>query len=159
MRFANQSSIIFKVMGAIENKKAYFDYEIIEKFETGIELVGSEVKSVRAGHVNLRDSFCFVEGSELFLKNCRISAYDKSSAFTPDELRSRKLLMHKSEIRRLIGKSREKGWSVIPLRMYFKGRLVKLEIALAKGKKMYDKKQTIKERDVARDMERQIRSL
>ncbi len=146
-------------MGTIENKKAYFDYEIIEKFETGIELVGSEVKSVRAGHVNLRDSFCFAEGNELFLKNCRISPYDKSTAFAPDELRSRKLLMHRSEIRRLIGKSREKGWSVIPLRMYFKGRLVKLEIALAKGKKTYDKKQTIKERDVARDMERQIRSL
>ncbi|MBQ7227845.1 MAG: SsrA-binding protein SmpB [Clostridia bacterium] len=143
-------------MIAIENKKAFFDYEIIEKFETGIELVGSEVKSVRAGHVNLRDSFCFVENTEIYLKNCRISAYSKATIFPPDELRSRKLLMHKREIRRLIGKSREKGWSIIPLRMYFKGRLVKVEIALAKGKHAYDKKQTIKERDVKRDMERQI---
>lgn len=140
----------------IENKRARFDYEIMEKFETGIELKGSEVKSVREGKVNLGDSFCFVEGSEIFLKNCRIAAYDKSTIFPPDELRSRKLLMHKFEIRRMIGKSREKGWSIIPLRMYFKGRLVKVEIALAKGKKAFDKKQTIKERDVKRDMARQI---
>ena len=143
-------------MGNVENKKAYFDYEIIEKFETGIALVGSEVKSVRAGRVNLGDSFCFIENGELFLKNCRISAYDKSTIFPPDELRSRKLLMHKSEIRRLIGKSREKGWAIVPLRIYFKGRLAKVEIALAKGKRAYDKKQTIKERDSRRDMERQI---
>lgn len=140
----------------MENKKAYFDYEIIEKFETGIALVGSEVKSVRAGRVNLGDSFCFIENGEVFLKNCRISAYDKSTIFPPDELRSRKLLMHKSEIRRLIGKSREKGWAIVPLRIYFKGRLAKVEIALAKGKRAYDKKQTIKERDSRRDMERQI---
>ncbi|HIV63371.1 MAG TPA: SsrA-binding protein SmpB [Firmicutes bacterium] len=143
-------------MGNVENKKAYFDYEIIEKFETGIALVGSEVKSVRAGRVNLGDSFCFIENGEVFLKNCRISAYDKSTIFPPDELRSRKLLMHKSEIRRLIGKSREKGWAIVPLRIYFKGRLAKVEIALAKGKRAYDKKQTIKERDSRRDMERQI---
>ena len=143
-------------MGNVENKKAYFDYEIIEKFETGIALVGSEVKSVRAGRVNLGDSFCFIENGEVFIKNCRISAYDKSTIFPPDELRSRKLLMHKSEIRRLIGKSREKGWAIVPLRIYFKGRLAKVEIALAKGKRAYDKKQTIKERDSRRDMERQI---
>ena len=143
-------------MGNVENKKAYFDYEIIEKFETGIALVGSEVKSVRAGRVNLGDSFCFIENGEVFLKNCRISAYDKSTIFPPDELRSRKLLMHKSEIRRLIGKSREKGWAIVPLRIYFTGRLAKVEIALAKGKRAYDKKQTIKERDSRRDMERQI---
>ena len=143
-------------MGNVENKKAYFDYEIIEKFQTGIALVGSEVKSVRAGRVNLGDSFCFIENGEVFLKNCRISAYDKSTIFPPDELRSRKLLMHKSEIRRLIGKSREKGWAIVPLRIYFKGRLAKVEIALAKGKRAYDKKQTIKERDSRRDMERQI---
>lgn len=143
-------------MGNVENKKAYFDYEIIEKFETGIALVGSEVKSVRASRVNLGDSFCFIENGEVFLKNCRISSYDKSTIFPPDELRSRKLLMHKSEIRRLIGKSREKGWAIVPLRIYFKGRLAKVEIALAKGKRAYDKKQTIKERDSRRDMERQI---
>ena len=140
----------------IENKKAYFDYEIIEKFEAGIALVGSEVKSVRAGHANLRDSFCFVEGGEIYLKNCRISQYSKSTIFPPDELRSRKLLMHKQEIRRLIGKSKEKGWTVVPLSMYFQGQRVKVQIALARGKREYDKKQTVKDRDVKRDMERQI---
>ncbi len=144
---------------AIENKKAYYDYEIIEKFEAGVVLTGSEVKSVRAGHANLRDAFCFVEGGEIFLKNCRISRYEQSTIFPPDELRSRKLLMHKQEIRRLIGKSKEKGWTVVPLRLYFKGQRVKAEIALARGKKEYDKKQTVKERDVKRDMERQIADL
>ena len=143
-------------MTIIENKKAFFDYEVIEKFEAGIALEGSEVKSVRAGHANLRDSFCFVENGELFLKNCRISAYDKATIMPPDELRSRKLLMHRREINRLIGKTREKGWSVIPLRLYFKGRRVKAEIALARGKRSYDKKQTIKDRDNQRDMQRQI---
>lgn len=146
-------------MTRIENKKARFDYELVEKYEAGIALVGSEVKSVRAGRVNLGDSFCFVEGSEIFLKNCRISAYDKSTIFPPDELRSRKLLMHAGEIRRLIGKSREKGWAIIPVAMYFKGRLVKVEIALARGKRAYDKKQTIKERDSKRDIDRQLAEL
>ena len=140
----------------IVNKKAKFDYEIVEKLEAGIVLEGSEVKSVRAGHVNMGDSFCFVEGGELFLKNCRISAYDKATILPPDELRSRKLLLHKREIERLIGKSREKSLTVVPLAMYFKGRRVKVEIALARGKRSYDKKQTIKDRDIGRDMQRQI---
>ena len=143
-------------MTTIVNKKAKFDYEIVEKLEAGIVLEGSEVKSVRAGHVNMGDSFCFVEGGELFLKNCRISAYDKATILPPDELRSRKLLLHKREIERLIGKSREKSLTVVPLAMYFKGRRVKLEIALARGKRSYDKKQTIKDRDIGRDMQRQI---
>ena len=145
-------------MTRIENKKSMFYYELVEKYEAGVALVGSEVKSVRAGRVNLGDSFCFVEGSEIFLKNCRISAYDKSTIFPP-QLRSRKLLMHAGEIRRLIGKSREKGWAIIPVAMYFKGRLVKVEIALARGKRAYDKKQTIKERDSKRDMDRQLAEL
>lgn len=143
-------------MTTIVNKKAKFDYEIVEKLEAGIVLEGSEVKSVRAGHVNMGDSFCFVEGGELFLKNCRISAYDKATILPPDELRSRKLLLHKREIERLIGKSREKSLTVVPLAMYFKGRRVKVEIALARGKRSYDKKQTIKDRDIGRDMQRQI---
>ena len=143
-------------MTTIVNKKAKFDYEIVEKLEAGIVLEGSEVKSVRAGHVNMGDSFCFVEGGELFLKNCRISAYDKATILPPDELRSRKLLLHKREIERLIGKSREKSLTVVPLAMYFKGRRVKEEIALARGKRSYDKKQTIKDRDIGRDMQRQI---
>ena len=118
-------------MTTIVNKKAKFDYEIVEKLEAGIVLEGSEVKSVRAGHVNMGDSFCFVEGGELFLKNCRISAYDKATILPPDELRSRKLLLHKRERERLRGKSREKSLTVVPLAMYFKGRRVKVEIALA----------------------------
>ena len=143
-------------MTTIVNKKAKFDYEIVEKLEAGIVLEGSEVKSVRAGHVNMGDSFCFVEGGELFLKNCRISAYDKATILPPDELRSRKLLLHKREIERLIGTSREKSLTVVPIAMYFKGRRVKVEIALARGKRSYDKKQTIKARDIGRDMQRQI---
>ena len=143
-------------MTTIVNKKAKFDYEIVEKLEAGRVLEGREVKSVRAGHVNMGDSFCFVEGGELFLKNCRISAYDKATILPPDELRSRKLLLHKREIERLIGKSREKSLTVVPLAMYFKGRRVKVEIALARGKRSYDKKQTIKDRDIGRDMQRQI---
>ena len=143
-------------MTTIVNKKAKFDYEIVEKLEAGIVLEGSEVKSVRAGHVNMGDSFCFVEGGELFLKNCRISAYDKATILPPDELRSRKLLLHKREIERLIGKSREKSLTVVPLAMYFKGRRGKVEIAHARGKRSYDKKQTIKDRDIGRDMQRQI---
>lgn len=143
-------------MVTIVNKKARFEYEIVEKFEAGIALEGSEVKSVRAGHVNLGDAFCFVENGELYLKNCRISAYDKATVLPPDELRSRKLLLHRREIDRLIGKSREKSLTIVPLSMYFKGRRVKTEIALARGKRSYDKKQTIKERDGTRDMQRQI---
>lgn len=143
-------------MVSIVNKKARFDYEIVEKLEAGIALVGSEVKSVRAGHVNLGDAFCFVDGDEIYLKNCRISAYDKATILPPDELRSRKLLLHRREINRLIGKSREKSLTIVPLSMYFKGRRVKVEIALARGKRSYDKKQTIKDRDIGRDMQRQI---
>ena len=140
----------------IVNKKARFDYEIVEKLEAGIALVGSEVKSVRAGHVNLGDAFCLVEGDEIYLKNCRISAYDKATILPPDALRSRKLLLHRREINRLIGKSREKSLTIVPLSMYFKGRRGQGGIALAPGKRSYDKKQTIKDRDIGRDMQRQI---
>lgn len=143
-------------MTTIENRKARFEYEIADKFEAGIELVGSEVKSIRLGHVNLGDSFCFVDGGEIFLKNCFIASYEKGSYYNKEERRSRKLLLHKFEIRRLIGKTKEKGYTLVPLKMYFKGQRVKLEIALAKGKKQFEKKQTIKERDQIRDMNRQI---
>lgn len=143
-------------MVSIDNRKARYDYEIADKFEAGVELVGSEVKSIRLGHVNLGDSFCFVENGEIFLKNCFIASYEKGSYYNKEERRSRKLLLHKYEIRRLIGKSREKGLTIVPLKMYFKGQRVKVEIALAKGKKQYEKKHTIKERDLVRDMNRQI---
>ena len=146
-------------MISIENRKARFDYEVADKFEAGVELVGSEVKSIRLGHANLGDSFCFVENGEIFLKNCFVASYEKGSYYNEDERRKRKLLLHKYEIRRLIGKTKEKGYTLVPLKMYFKGQRVKVEIALAKGKKQFEKKQTIKERDLVRDMDRQVSDL
>jgi len=143
---------------AAVNKKAAFDYFFVETFEAGIALEGSEVKSVKRGDVSLRDSFCHVENGNLELKNCRISPYAKVGAFAPDPVRSRRLLLHKTELKRLCGKAAEKGYTIVPVKMYFKGRFVKVEIALAKGKKNYEKKQVVKERDVNRTAEREIRS-
>ena len=117
---------------------------------------GSEVKSVKNGDASLRDSFCHVENGNLELKNCRISPYANVGAFPPDPTRSRRLLLQKDQLERLCGKAREKGYTIIPVKMYFKGRLVKVEIALAKGKKNYEKKQVIKERDERRSAEREI---
>lgn len=141
-----------------QNKKAYFDYEIIETFEAGLVLTGSEVKSLRAGHGSLLDSFCFVQNGELFLKNCLIAGYDKGSHFNEDERRDRKLLMHKKEIARLTGKTREKGYTLVPLKLYFKGRTVKALLGFGRGKHSYDKKRVIKERDLDRDMQREIKN-
>lgn len=138
------------------NKKAAFDYFFVETFEAGVVLEGSEVKSVKNGDASLRDSFCHVENGNLELKNCRISPYANVGAFPPDPTRSRRLLLHKDQLERLCGKAREKGYTIIPVKMYFKGRLVKVEIALAKGKKNYEKKQVIKERDERRSAEREI---
>lgn len=138
------------------NKKAAFDYFFVETFEAGIALCGAEVKSVKNGDVNLRDSFCHMENGNLELKNCRISPYKNVGAFAPDADRSRRLLLHKSELKKLAGKAAEKGYTIVPVKMYFKGRLVKVEIALAKGKKNYEKKQVIKERDERRTAEREI---
>lgn len=138
------------------NKKAAFDYFFIETVEAGIALQGSEVKSVKLGHVSLNDCFCHAEGGGLTLKNMFIKNYEKTGAFAPDERRSRALLLHKGEIKRLIGKTREKGLTLIPTKLYFKGRFVKVTLALCKGKKNYDKRQTIKERDQNRSAEREI---
>ncbi len=140
------------------NKKAAFDYYFEETFEAGIALEGSEVKSVKNGDVSLRDSFCHVENGNLELKNCRISPYTKVGAFAPDPTRSRRLLLHKSQVDRLCGKAAEKGYTIVPVKMYFKGRFVKVEIALAKGKKNYEKKEVKKERDLNRAAEREINS-
>lgn len=142
----------------IVNKKAHFSYEIVEKFEAGIVLVGSEVKSIRLGQANIGDAFCFVEKGELVLKNCLINSYEKGSYYNEDERRTRKLLVHKAELKRLIGKSREKGLTLVPIKMYFVGSLVKVEVGLGRGKKLHDKKATLKERDINRDTERQIAS-
>jgi SsrA-binding protein len=140
------------------NRRARHDYFIEESFETGIVLTGTEVKSLRLGKGNLQDSYAMIQNSEIFLHNCHISPYDFGNRFNHDPMRTRKLLMHKSEIRRLWSKIREKGLTLVPLRMYFdeRGR-IKVELALAKGKKLYDKREDIAERDAKRDMDRALR--
>ncbi|MCL2061883.1 MAG: SsrA-binding protein SmpB [Firmicutes bacterium] len=140
-----------------KNKKAFFDYEIEEKIEAGLVLKGGEVKSIKLGNVSLRDSFCFVDGEEIFLKNCLIAPYEKGSYFNEDPRRDRKLLLHKKEIARLIGKMRAKGYTLIPTMLYFVKNLVKIEIALARGKRLHDKKASLKEKDILREAERAIK--
>lgn len=140
------------------NRYATYEYFIIDKYEAGIVLEGAEVKSLRAGNCNLKDSFCFLKNGELTLKNMHIPLYDKAGAFnSKDSKRDRKLLMHKSELYKLAGKINEKGFTLVPLSIYFSGSLVKVEIALCKGKQNYDKKRTVAERDRKRDMEREIK--
>ena len=140
------------------NKSAGFEYFIEDKFEAGIVLEGSEVKSIRKNNCNLSDSFCFVRQGEITLKNMHIAVYDKSGAFnTRDSRRDRKLLLHKSEISKIVGKVNEKGYTLVPLKIYFQGSLVKVEIALCRGKHTYDKKQSLKEKDLKRDTERRIK--
>ncbi len=139
------------------NKKAHFDYFIEERVEAGLSLYGAEVKSAKMGHINIADSFCFIDGGELILKNCHITPYEKGSFYNPEARRDRKLLLHKKEIARFIGKVREKGLTLVPLRAYFKGRLLKVELGLCKGKHTYDKKETIKARDLDRQAQRDIK--
>ncbi len=141
------------------NKYALYEYFVIEKFEAGIVLEGAEVKTLRAGNCNLKDSFCFLRNGELYLKNLHIPVYDKAGAFSSkDSKRDRKLLMHRRELDRLAGKINEKGFTIVPLQLYFSGSLVKAEIALCKGKQNYDKKRTIAERDQKRALEREIKN-
>lgn len=136
------------------NRKAHFDYTIEEKFEAGIMLTGGEVKSLRDGRANLKDSYGRVDKGQLFLLNTHISDYKPAYFFNGDPTRTRKLLMHKKEILRLMGKVQEQGLTLIPLRLYFKNGRAKVEIALARGKKRYDKRETIREREVQRDIAR-----
>ncbi len=136
------------------NRKARHDYHIDETYEAGIVLTGTEVKSIRAGRVNLKDSYARIVGNELFLYNMHISPYDQGNRFNHEPLRTRKLLMHKSEIRRLTGKVQEKGYALVPLKLYLKRGLVKIELGLGRGKKAYDKRQAIAERESRREMER-----
>ena len=140
------------------NKKARHEYFIEETYECGIELKGTEVKSLRMGRVNLKDGFASVDNSEVFLKQVHISPYEQGNSFYKlDPMRPRKLLLHKSEINKLIGKTKEKGMAIVPLKVYFKGSLVKVEIGLAKGKKLYDKRQDIAKKDVKRENEREFK--
>jgi len=136
------------------NRKARHEYMIIETFEAGIELTGTEVKSLRAGKTNLQDSYARVENSELLLYNMHISPYTQGNRFNHEPKRIRRLLMHRSEIMRLLGKVREKGFSLIPLKVYFKNGWAKVEISLARGKKLYDRREDMAERDAKREMER-----
>ncbi len=140
------------------NKSASFEYFIGDKYEAGIVLEGAEVKSLRAGHVSLGESFCEIRGGEIFIKNMHIALYDKSGAFsTRDSRKDRKLLLHRMEISKIVGKVNERGYTLVPLKIYFKDALVKMEIALCKGKHTYDKKQAIKERDQKRAMDREAK--
>lgn len=136
------------------NKKAYHDYFVEETLEAGIVLVGSEVKSVRLGAVNLRDSFAIVKGGEVFLLGAHIAPYEKGSYFNVEPRRKRKLLLNKSEIRKLQAKTERKGYTIVPLKVYFKDSLVKVELGLCRGKETHDKRESIKRKDAEREMER-----
>lgn len=137
-----------------KNKKATHDYFIIESYETGIELFGTEVKSVRQGKVSLNDSYASIQDGEVYLKHMNISPYEQGNIFNKDPLRDRKLLLHKKEIRKLIGQIQQQGYALIPTSVYLKGSLVKVSLALAKGKKLYDKRDDMAKRDSKRSMDR-----
>jgi SsrA-binding protein len=140
-----------------QNRKARHDYFVEETIEAGIVLAGTEVKSIRLGKVNLRDSYADVRNGEVFVNNMHISPYEKGNISNKDPMRSRKLLLHKREINRLLGYVQQKGLTLIPLRVYLKGDLVKLELAVARGKKQYDRRQDIARRDAQRDIDRAFR--
>jgi len=140
-----------------ENRKARHDYHIEETFEAGISLQGTEVKSLRLGQANLRDSYARVENGEVILHNMHISPYEKGNRFNHDPKRQRKLLLHRAEIRRLIGKTQQQGLTLVPLKVYFRRGLAKVELALAKGKKLHDKREDLAEKDAQREIERAVR--
>ena len=140
-----------------QNKKAYHDYFILEKYEAGIELFGTEVKSVRMGGVNLKDSFCVVKNGELFVRGMHISPYEKGNIFNRDPMRLKRLLMHKREIARLYGRTKQEGLTLIPLSLYFKDSRVKVELGLCKGKKLHDKRDAAAKRDADRTIDRTIK--
>ena len=139
------------------NKKAYHDFFIDDKYETGIELFGTEVKSIRMGKCSIKESFVRIEKGEVYIYGMHINPYEKGNIFNKDPLRVRKLLLHKTEINKLAAKIAEKGYTLVPLQVYFKGSLVKVEIGLAKGKKLYDKRQDIAKKDQRREAERDFK--
>ncbi|MBD5142030.1 MAG: SsrA-binding protein SmpB [Ruminococcus sp.] len=141
-----------------ENRQARHEYFILESFEAGIELTGTEVKSIRQGAVNLKDSWCSIENGELFIKQMHISPYEKGNIFNRDPLRVRRLLMHKAEINRLYGKQKQDGLTLVPLSLYFKDSRVKVQLGLCKGKKLYDKRTDQAKRDAKREIERNMKS-
>ena len=141
-----------------QNKKAYHDYSIEETLEAGVQLKGTEVKSLRDGKANLKDSYVLIKDSEAFLFNCHISPYSHGNIMNHEPLRTRKLLLHRKEIERLRGKIQQKGYTLLPLKLYFKGSHAKVEVGLAKGKRLYEKRETIKEREAKRTIERAMKS-
>lgn len=140
-----------------KNKKAYHDYFIEETYEAGIELMGSEVKSIRNGRINLKDSWCSIVKGEIFVNGMHISVYEQGATWCKDPLRVRKLLMHKREIMKLFGVEKQQGYSIIPLSLYFKGNRVKVEVGLCKGKKLYDKRADMAKKDAKRNIERALK--
>lgn len=141
-----------------ENRIVRHEYFILESFEAGIVLTGTEVKSIRQGHVNLKDSWCSIDNGELFIKGLHISPYEKGNIFNTDPLRVRKLLLHKKEINRLFGTIKQDGLTLIPISLYFKGSNVKAQVGLCKGKKLYDKRDDMAKRDAQREMDRALKS-
>lgn len=151
------TNINFKTIS--QNKKAFHDYYVLEHYEAGIELVGTEVKSLRQGRVNLKDAWCSVVDGEIFINGMHISAYEQGNIFNKDPLRVRRLLMHKKEILKLYGKVKQEGCSLIPLSIYFKGSKVKVNVGLCKGKKLYDKRQDIAKKDANRNISRALKEM
>ncbi len=143
---------------AAQNKKAYHDYFVLETYEAGIELFGTEVKSIRAGKVNLKDAWCSIDGGEIFVNGMHISPYEQGNIFNRDPMRVRKLLMHKREIMRLFGTTKQQGLTLIPLSVYFVNGRAKIEVGLCKGKKNYDKREAMAQRDAKRDIERAVKA-
>lgn len=140
-----------------KNKKAFHDYFVEERYEAGIELAGTEVKSIRMGNVNLKDSFCTIKDGQMSLNGMHVSPYEKGNIFNREPRRPRRLLMHRREIAKLFAKIKQDGYTLIPLSLYFKGPRVKVEIGLCKGKKLYDKRADMAKRDAQRDMERAMK--
>ena len=140
-----------------QNKKAYHDYFVLEKLEAGIELFGTEVKSIRQGKINLKDSWCFVKDGEMFVNGMHISPYEQGNIFNRDPLRTKKLLLHKKEIRRFFAMVKQDGLAIVPLSVYFSKGRAKVEIGLCKGKKLYDKREVAAKKDAQRDIERNMR--
>lgn len=140
-----------------QNKKAHHDYFVLESYEAGIELCGTEVKSLRAGRVNLKDSWCNIVDGEIFVNSMHISPYDHGNVFNKDPMRVRRLLMHKKEILKLFGTLQQQGLSLIPISLYFKGSKVKMQVGLCKGKKLYDKRASMAERDAKRNIDRALK--
>ena len=140
-----------------QNRQAHHEYFVLEQYEAGIELAGTEVKSIRQGRVNLKDAYCTVDRGELFLNAMHVSPYEQGNIFNRDPLRRRRLLMHKKEIMKLLGQSKQEGLTLIPLSLYFKGPRIKVAVGLCRGKKLYDKRQDIAKKDMRREAERDFK--